>query len=192
MQIAVIAWGSLVWTPQTLLLDSRWYPDGPFLPLEFARISSRDRLTLVIHSSSRVQQTYWAASAFHNVNQARENLRKREGTNLALIHFGTADGNLSGGVSERIQKMMAEWLESHPSISACIWTGLPSNWNERNQTEFSTGEAVAYLRKLEDAQAAREYIEKTPAQIQTDVRAAVRKVLGWQDAVLPDVLFETV
>jgi hypothetical protein len=39
-QIAIIGWGSLISSPGSLLLSSRWHTDGPLLPVEFARVSS--------------------------------------------------------------------------------------------------------------------------------------------------------
>lgn len=48
MAIGIIGWGSLIWAHGELKLGSRWFHDGPVLPLEFARISKRDRVTLVI------------------------------------------------------------------------------------------------------------------------------------------------
>lgn len=39
-QIAIIGWGSLVWDPRDLPIESPWHDDGPELPIEFARISS--------------------------------------------------------------------------------------------------------------------------------------------------------
>ena len=52
MQVAVIDWGSLISSPGILGLQSRWHHDGPPLPVEFARISRDNRLTLVIHPPS--------------------------------------------------------------------------------------------------------------------------------------------
>ncbi len=55
MPIAVVAWGSLVWCPGSLAMKTRWRRDGPRLPIEFARISQDDRVTLVIHLESEEQ-----------------------------------------------------------------------------------------------------------------------------------------
>jgi hypothetical protein len=58
MKIAVLGWGSLLWEQGVLRLASRWRTDGPWLPIEFARLSDRGRLTLVIHPESPAQQAY--------------------------------------------------------------------------------------------------------------------------------------
>jgi hypothetical protein len=72
MQIAIIGWGSLIWCPGSLQMKSLWHRDGPILPIEYARISSGDRLTLVIHPGSRNQHTLWTLAASEYLDTARE------------------------------------------------------------------------------------------------------------------------
>jgi hypothetical protein len=48
MKIAVLAWGSLIWDPDTLKVADDFSLSGPCLPIEFSRISKGERLTLVI------------------------------------------------------------------------------------------------------------------------------------------------
>jgi hypothetical protein len=45
MRIACVGWGSLVWDPRDLPVKGAWRPDGPRLPIEFARQSDNGRLT---------------------------------------------------------------------------------------------------------------------------------------------------
>jgi hypothetical protein len=52
MKIAVIGWGSLIWCPGSLRIQTAWHNDGPSLPIEFARILKDGRLTLVIRPGS--------------------------------------------------------------------------------------------------------------------------------------------
>jgi hypothetical protein len=193
MQIAVIGWGSLISSPGVLRLRSRWHREGPSLPVEFARISGGNRLTLVIHPSSRPQQTLWAAAVSDDLAQVRENLREREGTRLLpLIHTASADGVFSDGVAESVRESVSAWLRQNPHLSGCVWTGLTSNWEKERECIYSPASAVEYLRGLNDPTRAREYVQSTPSQIQTEARTLIRAQLGWQDAELPDILFENV
>jgi hypothetical protein len=193
MQIAVIGWGSLISSPGVLRLQTCWHRDGPTLPVEFARISSGNRLTLVIHPSSRPQQTLWAAAASDDLAQVRENLREREGTRFPyLVHMASADGGFSDGIVESVRESVSAWLRRKPHLSGCVWTGLPSNWEEERECIYSAADALKYLRGLPDSTRAREYVQNTPSQIQTEARALIRTELGWQDAKLPDKLFENV
>ena len=63
MRIAVIGWGSLLWSPRTLPLAGTWSSDGPVLPIEFARISVDGRLTLIIEDGAKPIATYHAPLA---------------------------------------------------------------------------------------------------------------------------------
>jgi hypothetical protein len=48
MRIAILGWGSLIWKPNGLPMSGDWKRGGPVLPIEFSRVSSDGRLTLVI------------------------------------------------------------------------------------------------------------------------------------------------
>src|SRR5437773_2470240 len=87
MNIAVVAWGSLIWCPGSLRMKTRWRQDGPQLPLEFARISQDGRLTLVILPDSEDQLTYWTVSELATLDEARRNVRERENAKLTDIHY---------------------------------------------------------------------------------------------------------
>jgi hypothetical protein len=193
MQIAVIGWGSLISSPGVLGLQSRWHRDGPYLPVEFARISARNRLTLVIHPPSRSQQTLWVAAASDDLSQVRENLREREGTEqLRVIHTATARGVFSDGVADSVKESVSAWLRQKPLLAGCVWTGLQSNWERERKCVYTPADAVEYLRGLSDFACAREYVQTTPSQIQTEARTLIRTQLDWQDTELPDILFENV
>lgn len=189
MPIAILGWGSLIWCPGSLQMNSFWHRDGPALPVEFARISQDGRLTLVIHPGSADQRTLWAAAASEDINAVRQNLREREGTDLGHIHSATVGGQVSNGVSNEARETITNWLGNHRELAGCVWTGLASNWNEKQRSNFSAESAVQYLRELQDPSRAQEYIRNTPAQIQTEVRAAARAHLRWSDAVLSPTLF---
>lgn len=88
MKIAVIAWGSLVWDPRDLDIEPEWREDGPLLPVEFARFSGRERLTLVLVEGVPLQHTLWTLSRQPTLAAAISDLRAREGTSLANFTAG--------------------------------------------------------------------------------------------------------
>lgn len=183
--------GSLIWCPGSLQIKSCWHCDGPALPIEFARVSKDKRITLVIHPGSKDQRTLWAAAVSQELEEVRTNLLEREGTSSRFIHSGTSAGKFSDGVPHCVRKAIADWLEQHPDIDACVWTGLTSNWRDEKDTDFSVGTAIQHLRDLPELARCRaqEYVQNAPSQIQTAVRRAIREDLGWADAELPPVLF---
>ncbi len=193
--IAVIGWGSLIWRPSNLQVASRWRTDGPLLPIEFARTSQDGRLTLVIHPGSANVATYWAASKFSTMTEARENLCEREGTTLENIHYLDKAGSSAKGAQSDILARIREWQDSRP-VEAVIWTGLSSNWVERRKRKFTVDDALLYLKELEDRRyldgatysLARDYVTNAPSQIDTVVRKIMRG-RGWRDSKLPDDLF---
>ena len=81
MKIAVLAWGSLIWDPRELKIESgSWKDDGPCLPIEFARISQDGHLTLVIYKGAGDVEVLWNTMTIDSINEARKNLMAREGS----------------------------------------------------------------------------------------------------------------
>ncbi len=193
MNIAVIAWGSLLWNRGTLDVQTRWHGNGPQLPLEFARISCGGRLTLVLFPGAETRTTYWAASSFDNLDDSRRNLADREGSKIDAVHFylrGPADREDQHSGHPVATAKVGEWLNIQDRIDAAIWTGLTSNWQSKRGSKFSVDDAVLYLAGLRgpELDAAREYITHAPPQVDTPVRRAMR-ARGWHDAILPAELF---
>ena len=88
MKIAILGWGSLLWQPKNLQFDKEtgWSANGPFLPIEFARISKDGRLTLVITpKETKEVKTYFAISSYETVEEAVLNLAVREGSGRKQI-----------------------------------------------------------------------------------------------------------
>jgi hypothetical protein len=95
----------------------------------------------------------------------------------------------SDGVGNEVRDAIANWLRDRRNLQGCVWTGLATNWKERQKSDFSVSQAVQYLKNLPDPSRAREYLQNTPSQIQTPVRIAVREQLLWHDADLSPILF---
>jgi 2-succinyl-5-enolpyruvyl-6-hydroxy-3-cyclohexene-1-carboxylate synthase len=166
------------------------------LPIEFARISSDERLTLVIHPDSEEQTTYWAVSEYDNVRGAILNLMGRERCREEEIaSMGTVDEIGEDVVKTKIK----EWLKNKAGVvQAAVWTNLTSNWPKKGRPEFTVEDAVRYLEEIEQRQQesteilkrAREYVRNAPEQIQTQVRKRMGTRPEWADNKLREALFE--
>ena len=135
-RIAVLGWGSLIWDPGEVAIASRWHVDGPCLPVEFARKSSRDRVTLVVvpddSHCSHYSRTYWALSSFDGWSDAAENLRVREGpTRREWIRIADAGRSWSLADPEKIEdlpgRIVSAWLNEPGRPEYAVWTGIPAD-----------------------------------------------------------------
>lgn len=194
MKIAVLGWGSLIGDPRTLRTDGTWRPDGPWLPIEFSRVSSADHLTAVIDETHGARlRTYWTVSQLESLEEAIENLRAREGRRVGTEQIGFF---LSGkGQQEwplatrrvnhryRLQSVLPE-LRSWADQSDCdavIWTDLEPNFEQKTGRPFTVENALSYLKGLDGKalEKAEEYMRKAPVQTETPVRQRARTELGW-------------
>lgn len=188
MKVAILGWGSLLWDPKDLATEGEWQPDGPRLPIEFARISgkNKNRLTLVCLEGGPRIRTYWINSNKTRLSEAREDLRSREGKRVDIGQIGyVARGGCSWVVPfHQITKTLREWLAIKRDLDAVIWTGLDSNFLREPRRDFSVERGVEWLSELVKQRKhakAEEYIRKAPPQTDTRLREQCRMLFGWKD-----------
>lgn len=184
MKIAVLGWGSLIWDPRNLKTIGEWKKDGPSLPIEFMRLSSGGRITLVLYPEAEEVQTLWIKSDFENLEAAVENLRARESTLTGWIGFITQPDCTSScqaepATLERIQR----WAKKK-GLDAVVWTGIHENsehFREKTGMEMNEENIIKYLGSLkgEILESAREYVQNAPEQINTKLRQRINQELGW-------------
>lgn len=183
VKIAVIGWGSLIWDGQCLDVEPSWRENGPMLPVEFGRFSGRNRLTLVLVDGVPLQRTLWSLSKKESIGAAIENLGKREGTSVKNIGRWSRCGGPSS--ISGIASMMAQWAMALgvDGVDGAVWTALGPNTTDGKDGLVPSEERVNYLKRLVvagKAEAAREYVERAPAQVETLLRQRIRKELGWR------------
>lgn len=181
MKIAVIAWGSLLWKPGPLQLASGWHPDGPSLPLEFARVSEdTPELALALVPGARLCHTYWAWLDTTDVGAARAMLRAREKITPARPDWvGTVSSAVPPG--DATAAVIDTWRRAR-GIDAVVWTALPARFQQRDGHAPSAQEVLHWLasRTGEERAAAEHYIRRTPAHIDTRYRRLIEARLGWR------------
>ena len=178
--IACLGWGSLIWDPRELPVAPPWRDDGPWLPVEFARVSSDQRLTLVIVPGYPAQvRTLWAPLKVRTLEAARQALGEREsvpaGHRARDIGAWPADGKL-----DAVAKGIGHWARD-AGVAGVVWTQLPPRFNDVVGRMPTEDEAVEYLRGRAALvrRKAEEYIRRAPSQIRTPYRRRVELELGW-------------
>ncbi len=177
MKIACIGWGSLIWRPDGLKIQNKWFEDGPLLQIEFARQSDNDRITLIIdnHKETRPVRTLWTLMTTENLDEGKLSLRDREGTVDKNIH-----SVLTNEVTEdQVKTIIKNWLLVK-GLDAAIWTGI-SYGKKTNSSRPTVDYVINHLKGLEyeKRKVAEEYIRKVPRQIDTIYRRRIEMELGW-------------
>ena len=179
MKIACLGWGSLIWDPRDLIkTKEEWKINGPLLPIEFLRISSDNRVTLVIDetSVSKTIQTLWTLMDTESFDKAFTSLKDREGTISKRIHFVKKSDTPNGKIEEIVKK----WLIDN-DLDICIWTGLYLN-NKKQDKRPEVENIIDHIKILKgiEKEKAKEYIIKTPVQIQTEYRLSIEAEFDWK------------
>jgi len=181
MNIAYLGWGSLIWKLGDLKIAGPWETDGPCLPIEFARISSYETLTLVLHPGVPDLQVLWAKSAATDVETAVGHLRKRERTIIKNIGYvSISSGNKRCNVILDLWQRIELWAKQK-DLEAVVWTDIPSNFKEKTGMDLTGENTVAYLSALPASvlEKAEQYVRMAPVQLDTDVSKKLKEALGW-------------
>lgn len=182
MKIGILAWGSLIWDPRNLKTTGEWFYDGPLLPIEFARISSGNRLTLVIKEGFDAVVTLYAISTYYTLEGARDNLQSREMTpnidNIGFIDFENNKWQVRAA-NEFILPILHLWNEAK-GFDAIIWSDFSPRFTNRLHKPFNLENVISFLKQLpahENAEAL-EYIRNAPMQIRTRFRKDIESFFG--------------
>jgi hypothetical protein len=182
-EIACIGWGSLIWDPRTLPVVGKWHQDGPDLPIEFARLSSEHRLTLVLCNGAQSVRTLWAPLRVSSLAAAVSALGVREG--IKERNWPQRVGRWPNPPNQRAYEHLEaieEWANAK-QLEGVVWTALGPNRGPKKDRPPSIGVALRYLKRLErkgQSERAKEYICCAPASIRTSFRDEFERELGWK------------
>lgn len=180
MIIGCLGWGSLVWDPRILPVRRPWFNDGPLLPIEFARHSGGDRITLVIVHGVAHVRSLWALFSISDLGVAKEKLAEREGINEKNIPRYIGYWSQSGSLELDYTENIGTWA-AHKELDAVLWTAIPPKFDNQSGKIPSADEVIQFLDNLplERRRYAEEYIRRAPLQIDTDYRRRIEKELNW-------------
>lgn len=173
-RIACQGWGSLIWDKQCLPVNEReWQTDGPHLPVEFGRQSSRNRVTLVLVEGLPSVDVLWNVMLVSNLGEAAEALREREGTVPKNI------GTWFRGSASR-ENAIGEWAKER-NLTGVVWTALEPRFSKQDRMP-ALNEVIEHLQNLKASGLsanAEEYVRKAPLQIRAPYRHEIERQLGW-------------
>lgn len=182
MKIAILGWGSLIWQPKELKYDKQlgWRPNGPLLPIEFSRISSDGRLTLVIDSNASPVQTLYTVSLYEKLDEAILDLAVREGSGKASIGYYNKEKDEFSPDNFQFKNEIRKWIDN-TDCDAVIWTNLSRKFKDKIGLVHNSDNVIRYLETLpeETKVIAEEYIRKAPKQIDTSIRKSIEEKFGW-------------
>ena len=189
MRIACLGWGSLIWDPDTLPLSPaqppRWFRDGPRIPIEFARRSRDNRLTLVVvpRDPAKEVPTLWACLSCSTISDAKFELATRELRNPHPSPRWIAQNIgawTKAGTSNPLPGIdIGQWAQSK-GLEGVVWTALGPNFGSPPRPP-TWAEAERHLKSLSgtEAMAAKEYVRRTPKQVLTEFRPHIEQTFNW-------------
>ena len=179
-KIAILGWGSLLWDtaqPQFEAQHDEWRFDGPALKLEFSRKSASrlNALTLVIDRVHGQEcKVAYALSKRRTVEEAKADLRAREGTTAENIGFIFADDSRRQGRDGNSLDAILQWAK-RGVVDIVVWTDLPGSFDNVPADAF-LDTALRHVQQLppEGKVKAAEYVWRAPDFIQTPLRKALQ------------------
>lgn len=176
---ACLGWGSLVWDWGELPIRSRWFEDGPLVPVELARQSRDGRITFVLDGDTPPVRSLWAIMDVADIATARYALGARE--NIPERSRDRLIGSWQAG-HEQLPEMMrdlGDWTKLK-NVDGVVWTALPPKC-DTEERKPTMDEVVSYLSGLlgEKRDRAEEYVRRAPRQVVTPYRQRIEAALGW-------------
>jgi len=176
MQIAVLAWGSLInypYSPNTmeeLCINKPFIKSGLFFPVALTRIENRgkpkEKLSLVIDPKGIPTPIFYAPHTFKNLGKAIKNLKDRESTQLGNIgYYNLVNGRYRTRNLDLLPQIKKFLYNNHFDIA--IWTDTPPNLKFSpmyNRDEWIQKFLLGRIKRLYNTQ---EYLKMVPKEVQT-------------------------
>ena len=156
MNIGCLGWGSLIWNPKNLLVRNGWFHDGPLLPIEFARCSSEDRVTLVLVPTMPSVRALWCLLSAVDLRAAVDELATRESVPNSKDHnigFWARTSGSRGSFAD----LIGIWAAAH-QLDAVVWTNLGPKWSKVEGRVPSVIEVLDFVRSQGPDSKAADYV----------------------------------
>ena len=118
MEIAIPGWGYLIRDRRGLDVSPDWQPDGPWLPIEFARFADPPRILPARVEGAPVQPTFWTPSQKRSMLAAAADLAVREGVGTHEIGQWSREESMRKPVG--VEAVIAAWAEAK-GLDGAVW-----------------------------------------------------------------------
>ena len=178
--IACLGWGSLVWDPRELPVEGQWHPDGPQFPIEFTRVSTGGRLTMVVTNGAPPVTILWSNLSVRSLDHGIEALAEREGILPEGIPHSVGVWSAVRSSRHAEAAIVGEWVRAR-GLAGVVWTALKPGFKHSRGMPLTCQQALDHLRNLAgtDREHAEEYVRRAPAQVRTPYRIAIEREFGW-------------
>ena len=171
MKIGIIGWGSLIWDQRELKTKGDWLKNGPVIPIEFCRLSTDGRITLVINQDFKPVPTLIIESLFETLDEAINDLALREGTETIknIGHYTYTSGSFHSIRNAFVKEILQQYKTD---FDALIWSDFGVSFKDKGLGALSVENVIKHIESLDQnmKEKAIEYIIKTPNQVQTTFR----------------------
>lgn len=181
-KVAILGWGSLLWDPHPF--DDRhheWNHDGPVIPVEFSRVSTKRKgaLTLVLDPKHGAPtQVAYSISKHGDSHAAHRDLLARERAAhpnyIGLFRRNAGHTHGRARDNEGPHAAIAAWAHAR-EIDAVVWTNFPADFERKLGRAFSVAAAKDHLKALPRPALKRAvaYIHRAPPFVRTPLRKAL-------------------
>jgi len=162
-------------------VDGPWFKDGPRLPIEFARESNGNRITLVICDVEYTVRSCWAMMSLDDLGEAKRKLADREGIMFENIKHSIGFWERESGCTHgKYAPRIGNWARGR-ALDAVVWTNLKFGFRGMRGKMPEYSQVLQYIKTLspEERRVAEEYVRRAPIQIDTLFRRRLQRDLGW-------------
>jgi len=174
----------LVWSPRGLPTRGVWHLDGPFLPIEFSRVSSGGVVTLVIDDSAVWMRSLWVQMSSKSIADSVRALADREGVTSSddsVLPSQIAFWSQDKSTGQKEAAIIGEFAR-RVGLDAVVWTALkPGMDKDSRGIAPAAQDLVDHLKELPQHafQKAEAYVRNAPITVDTTNRRLFAEVFGW-------------
>lgn len=193
-RIVYISWGPEALDSKNLTVNGDWYLSGPYLPIEYARITKNGSLKAVATTDyGTMAPTFIVMSEFDTIQTAVIELfeyrmnRKADKVEKQFLWpdkfnkiVNWTERNDVSKPKSKIHRLIRQWLRNVKQYDTAVWYAQKPNFQKKTGMQFHRTNVVKYFEGLpaDDRQRALLHLRNMPAEVRTDLADYILKELG--------------